>query len=174
MADNRSVTITLRLDENSNQSNVSNQTNTNKVKNDTDNDSQSKAIAAFAVAQLAEMATTEIVGWAEYYWNRELTLNDDYIGQREKNIALTHINSAISRVSNIATATAQGAMIGGPIGAAIGFLIGAGTQAASIARSNAQGQDQQNIQIMQLNAQLDFTRSRAGWSTKAASIGENL
>ena len=58
--------------------------------------------------------------------------------------------------------------------AIIGAVIGISTQVAAIVRSNVQGRDQQNIQIRQWNEQMSFTRARAGFSTHAASIGEDL
>lgn len=173
MADNRSIVITLKIDNDTNATDTSNQTNTNKVSSKEDNDSNSKALAGWAVTQSMQVVASEVINWADYYWNKDIILNDDYIGQRSKQIATTQINRAINTISSVASTTMIGAHFG-PVGAAIGFLIGAGTQVASIARSNIQGQQQQNIQIRQMNAQLDFTRSRAGWSTQAASIGEDL
>ena len=173
-ADNRSITITLKLDEGKEDLDTQKSVNTSSTASKEDNGGTAKAVAAFAVAQTAQAVASEVVAWAEYEWIKELTLSDDYIGQREKNIALTQINRGISAVSSIASATASGAAVGGWVGAIIGFVIGTGTQIASIARSNVQGQEQQDIQIRQMNAQLSYTRSRAGWSTQAASIGENL
>ena len=131
-------------------------------------------VALFAVAKSVEIGAREIVSWAEYNWNKELTLNDDYIGQRNKNIAITQINRAVGAFSTIASSTASGAAIGGLTGALIGAVVGTFSTVSGIIRSNVQGQDQQNIAIRQMDAQLDFTRSRAGWSLKAASIGEDL
>lgn len=173
--DNRSIVITLKIDNSGSEAiDTSNQTSTTKVSNDTDKNSTAKAVAAFAVAQTVQAAVSEGMNWAEYYWNKELMLNDDYIGQRNKRIAMTQINRTISAVSGTISATASGAAVGGPIGAIIGFVIGAGTQIAGIARSNIQGQEQQDIMLRQIDAQLQFTRSRVGWSTQAASIGEDL
>lgn len=173
--DNRSIVITLKIDNGGFEAiDTSNQTSTTKVSNDTDKNSTAKAVAGYAVAQTMQVVANEALSWAEYYWNRELTLNDDYIGQRNKRIAMTQINRTISAVSGVVSATASGAAVGGWIGAIVGFVIGTGTQIAGIARSNIQGQQQQDIMLRQMDAQLQFTRSRAGWSTQAASIGEDL
>ena len=175
MQDNRSIVITLKIDGGEkNEANTANQTNTSQTKNSTDKDSTAKVIAIWAAKELAETAAREAISWGEYFWNRELVLNDDYIGQRNKNLALTQINRGIGVVSSVASSTIQGAVAGGWIGAIVGFAIGTATQAANIVRSNLQGQLQQDIQIAQMDAQLNFTRSRAGWSTQAASIGEDL
>lgn len=172
-ADNRSIEITLKLDEGQG-TEQQNPTNTEATKQSSDKDSTAKAVAAFAITQSVQLVANESVAWAEYYWNRELTLNDDYIGQRNKNIAMTQINRATGAISTIGSMTATGAAVGGWIGAIIGAVLGTVTAATGIVRSNIQGQDQQDIYLRQTNAQLDFTRSRAGWSLQAASIGEDL
>lgn len=174
-ADTRSIVVTLKLDNSSaGASDNENPTDGTDAANKTDKNSTAKAVAAFAVMKTAQLVTSEVVNWGEYYWNRELTLTDDYIGQRNKNIAMTQINRGISYASTIGSMAIAGTTIGGPIGTAVGAAIGIATSAVSIMRSNLQGQDQQNIHLRQMDAQLDFTRSRAGWSTQAASIGEDL
>lgn len=174
--DNRSITINLKLIDNSSEANSTNtaaQTETSNFVGE-DKDSGAKAAAWALTSQALNVAANEVIAWAEYYWNRELTLNDDYIGQRNKQIAITQINRGISYAGQVFSATASGAAVGGPVGAIIGALIGTGTAIASIARSNAQSKMDQDIKLNQWNAQLDFTRSRVGYSTKAASIGEDL
>lgn len=171
-ADNRSVVITLKLDSGSDVQ--ENPTNVESSKTNTDKDSTAKAVAKFAVIQSIQLVVNEAVAWGEYYWNRELTLNDDYIGQRNKNIAISQINRAANALTTVGSMTAIGAAVGGPVGAIVGAIVGAVTAGAGIARSNNQGQDQQDIALRQMDAQLQFTRSRAGWSLQAASIGEDL
>ncbi|MBQ2174962.1 MAG: hypothetical protein II453_07845, partial [Alphaproteobacteria bacterium] len=83
--DNRSIVITLKLDSGKDSSQGSNPTNTEATQQESDNGSTAKAVAAFAVTQVVQVAANEAVAWAEYYWDRELTLSDDYIGQRNKN-----------------------------------------------------------------------------------------
>ena len=173
MADNRSIVITLKLDNSDdNDANVSNQVDTSNKKND--KDKTNKAVALYAAQQISSLVTSEVLNWAEYYWNRELTLNDDYIGQRNKTIITTQINRGINVASGLFSGLSGGMAIGGAAGAFVGLLIAGATQIASIARSNQQGQDQQNIMLRQMDAGLNFTRSRVGWSLKAASIGEDL
>ena len=170
--DNRSIVITLKLESDSEPTDTSNQTNTDTKKGD--KDGSNKALAMYAAKEIASLVTSEVVNWAEYYWNRELTLTDDYVSQRNKTIITTQINRGISAISGVVSSTASGMALGGPLGALIGFAIGASTQVASIVRSNLKGRDQQNIMLRQMNASLDFTRSRAGWSLQVASIGEDL
>ena len=171
-ADNRSVVVTLKLD--SNASEGTSPVDTSSVKQSTDKNGSMKALAAFAVAQMAQLAASELVAWGEYYQNKELTLSDDYIGQRNKTIALTQINRAVSSISTIGSMTATGASVGGWVGAIVGAAVGTATVVAGIARSNIQGQEQQDIMLRQMDAQLGFTRSRVGWSLNAGSIGEDL
>lgn len=172
MADNRSIVITLKLD--NGESSVEEQpTDTSAASNKSDKNSSAKAVAVFAAVQTTQIVISEAVSWGEYYWNKELTLNDDYVGQRNKNIAVMQINRAVGALGTIGSFTALGASAG-PWGAAIGAVIGTVAAVASIARSDIQGQEQQDIQIRQMNAQLDFTRARAGFSLKAGSIGEDL
>lgn len=171
-ADNRSVVITLRLEQTSD-ADVGNQVDTESVSQKNDKDSSGKAAYKAMAMQALNVALSEVTSWAEYYWNRELALDDDYIGQRNKRVILTQI----SRASSAAATVGSFALIGsaaGPAGAVIGALLGTAVAASGIARSNIQGKDQQDIQIRQMNAQLQFTRSRAGWSLQAASIGEDL
>lgn len=171
--DNRSIVITLKLD--SGEGVLQEKpTDTTSTQQKTDKGSTAKAIAAFAAVQATQIATNEVVAWGEYYWNKELTLNDDYVGQRNKNLAITQINRGINVISTIGSMTASGAAVGNWVGAIVGAVLGTATAVAGIARSNIQGQEQQDIALKQMDAQLQFTRSRAGWSTKAASIGEDL
>ena len=174
MADERSVVITLKLDTDSDQEAAQNPTNTQATQQKNEKGSTAKVVAIFAAKQAVETIVSEGMAWGEYQLNKQLTLVDDYIGQRNKNIAMTQINRGIGVASTITSMAATGAQLGGPWGAAIGAIIGAGVSAAGIARSNIQGQQQEDIMLRQMNAQLDFTRSRAGWSLKAASIGEDL
>lgn len=178
MADNRSVVITLKLDKGGTELDVKNQTggvggSSSSGATQNAKDKASKAAYKALVVQAVSVVASEVVAWADYAWNRQLTLTDDYIGQRQKNIAMQQINTGISAVSS----TLSGAAIGsaaGPIGAVIGAVIGFTSVALQSVRSNIQGQDQQSIMLRQMESQLDYTRARAGYSTKAASIGEDL
>lgn len=173
MADNRSIVITLKLQSEEDKTDVNNQVDTQKAESESDNDKKSKSAYAALALQIGSTALSEVAAWAEYYWNKELTLTDDYIGQRNKNIAMTQISRAINVATTTGSWTAMGAALG-PVGAVIGGILGAAVSISGIVRSNVQGQEQEDIAIRQMNAQLGFTRSRAGWSLQAASIGEDL
>ena len=175
-ADNRSIVITLKLEtkDDADVSDATKETDNSNVAAQAGKGAAAKTLAIYAAKEVVETAAREAVDWGEYFWNRELTLNDDYIGQRDKQIALTQINRTISFASSIGGGAAAGTTILPGVGTAIGAMIGAIKSVTSIIRSNLQGQDQQNIMLRQMDAQLDFTRSRAGWSIQAASIGEDL
>ncbi len=173
-ADSRSIVITLKLEESSRkETDTNNQTSESAISESSDNDSSSKIVATMAVQRCIQVAVSETTSWIDYYWNQELSLTDDYIGQRKKSIATTQINRVASSAVTIASTTALGAKAG-PVGAIVGFVVGVVAEVATTIRSNVQGQQQQDIQIAQMNASLSFTRSRVGWSTTAASIGEDL
>lgn len=175
MADERSVVITLKLDNSSeNPTDTSNQTNTSRTRAENDSNNVAIAVAAMAVKQVLEVTVSEVLNWAEYNTNKDLMRNDDYIGQRNKRIATTQINRGINMASSTVSSAISGFAVGGIPGAVMGLLLGAGTQVASVVRSNQQGQEQQDIMLRAMNTQLEFTRSRVGYSTKAASIGEDL
>lgn len=177
MADSRSILITLKLDSSGGASegtDVSSATGSAPtVSSSSDSSAAAKAAYTGLAFQALGIAVSEGVAWAEYYCDKNLVLIDDYIGQRNKQIATTQINRGISAISTIGNFALVGSKAG-PWGALIGAAVGTTVVGFSIARSNIQGQEQQNIMLNQMNAQLQFTRSRAGWSTHAASIGEDL
>lgn len=135
--------------------------------------SSGKQAAKVLIGTLISEAANEAVAWAAYEVNKEFTLNDDYIGQRNLQIATQAVNWGISSATTIASTTMMGATFG-PIGAAVGALVGTGMVAARTIRENVQAMEQQDIMLNQMQAQLDYTRQRSGWSLKAASIGEDL
>ncbi len=170
--DKREVVITLKAEKTED-----NSLNTAlKVSDDKGNDVGAygkSAYAALAIAA-AEEAFNEVIAWADFQIDRTLILNDDYIGERNKNIALHYINGASSAITTIGSYTAMGASAGGWVGAIIGAVIGTATVAAKNIRSNVTNARQQELQVTQMNYQLEFTRMRSGWSTHAASLGDNL
>ena len=173
-ADNRSVTIRIKLeDETKDELDLSNQTNTEAVGGSSDKSKKAKSAYTVLAVQALEHAANEIVSEAEYAWSKEMILTDDYIGQRNKQIILTQINRGISAFSTVATYTALGAQAG-PVGAMVGAFLGTAMAGLGILRSNWQGQVEQDLALRKADSQLEFTRSRAGWSTHAASIGEDL
>ena len=135
--------------------------------------SVAKSVYGALAMQAANAAINEMTAWISYEVNKYLTLNDDYIGQRNLQIAMQAVNWGTSAASTIGSTAMMGSAAG-PVGAVIGAIVGAGMVAARTARQNAQAQEQQQIRLNLMNAQLSYTRSRIGWSLQAASIGEDL
>ena len=125
-------------------------------------------------SQAVKMAVDEGMAWVVYEVNKNFALDDNYIAQRQMSIASQAINWGVSSASTIVSSTASGALVGGPVGAIVGAALGTTKVVASTVRQNVIAQEQQDIMLRKMQAQLDFTRNRAGWSTQAASIGEDL
>jgi len=104
---------------------------------------------------------------AEYYYiDRNLSLEDNYQGQRDWAIAKSLTSNAIS----IGKATLIGAT---SLGLAGGFV--AGTVAAIGIGINAGiNLDRQNIKLMQMDSQLSYSREKAGYSLTMEDKGTNL
>lgn len=125
--------------------------------------SSSTAVLLHEAYNYAKQEVTQI---ASYEISKYFNLRDDYIGQRNLTIA----KNVISKSLGIATAVASGFMVGGAVGGAIatvGTAIGLGIEIY-------QNYDQESIKTRQMNAQLAYSRQRAGFSLTSESIGENL
>lgn len=99
-----------------------------------------------------------------YWLERSYRLNDDYISQRNLTVAKNIINQSISSGTRVIAAT----VAFGAVGLAVS-LVG---EAINIGTRIIHNYTEQNDRIRQLNAQLDFSRVRAGYSLTAGSIGE--
>lgn len=110
---------------------------------------------------LKKNITTE----AKYQINKYFNTRDDYIGQRNLNVATSMANMAIGLGSSIVA----GFMTGGPVGAAVAGV----TSVLSTAVSVYNTLDAQNLKVDQMNAQLQFTRQRSGYSLTSGSVGDN-
>jgi hypothetical protein len=130
------------------------------AKNDTDE--SVKAIIATSTLRKLGAEAREV---AAYSFNRQFTLNDDYIGQRNMGIAL----SILSKSASLGQAALTGFMFGGPVGAVIGGAISVASTGVQI----WENYDQQSIKLRQLDAQLSYSRVRAGYAIVAGSIGED-
>lgn len=176
-SDNRSITITLKTVNESDgggQSELKEQTNTNTTSQKSQKGNTDTALAAYAATQIASTIMSEAVSWGNFAIDMHLMLTDNYIAQREKSIFVQQTNRAFSLVTSVRDSALQGFFLGGPSGAVLGAIFGTIQQGTAIARGNIQASMQQDLAIRQREAQLEFTRARAGWSTKAASIGEDL
>lgn len=103
---------------------------------------------------------------AEYEIGKYFDTKNDYVSKRDLSEALTYINMA----SSIATAAYVGFQTGGPVGVAIG----AGLVLSHQALNASLALERQRMAIERADAQLAFSRDRAGFSLTAGSRGENL
>ena len=107
----------------------------------------------------------EIVTEAKYQVNKYFATRDDYIGQRNMNIAFSMANKAVS----LGASVAMGATVGGPVGAIAALAV----STISMGVSAYNTLDAQNLKVDQMNAQLAFTRQRSGYSLTSGSTGED-
>lgn len=111
----------------------------------------------------AKQTITQI---ASYEINKYFNLSDDYQTQRNVTIA----KNVISKATGMGTAIAGGFVAGGAVGGAIAIV----GSVASLGVEIAQNYDQERIKLNQANAQLSYSRLRAGYSLVSDSVGENL
>lgn len=137
----------------------------------TEAQTKSQAMTTIAV-QLGEKALHEAVQFSlseiDYHIQRSFYLKDDYIGQRNYSIAKAQITNAASSAFALGAAL----MTGNPV--AIGMtVIAQGVKAIRNITEYVHAVEMQDLQIKQLDANLQFNRTRAGYSLTAGSIGEN-
>ena len=116
------------------------------------------------LAQAFDTIKNEFISEVNYSINKHFSLTDDYITQRNLSVA----KNVGGRVLAMGSTIIAGASVGGVPGAIIGAVVSMVQLGVDI----YQNYDQANIQVKQQNAQLDFTRQRAGYSLTAGSVGE--
>ena len=121
------------------------------------------ALAVTALQNIGNSVKNVTIGYATYAINRNFKLTDNYLGQQNLNIA----KSIAGKFEKIGMATASGAMMGGGVGAIAALVV------STITTAIETGFDVWNIQLRQMDAQLQYSRQRAGYSLTAGSIGEN-
>ena len=148
-------------------------TKTGKVKTDLQSSESGEANAGILVAsvlanQVYERTKQTVINEAMYQINKHFELTDDFEGKRDLNIAL----SVIGRTKNLATSTLAGAKLGsagGPIGTVVGAVVGFSLGAIGEAVSIYHKFDEQDRANALRDAQLDYTRQRAGYSLTGES-----
>ena len=168
MAETRKITIEIIDSEAKPKTEIQNK----QEKNNTSDDKSSKKSTALnnagtmiVINQAYKQLRGSIISNADYLINRHFNLTDDYIGQRNYNIT----KNIISKVRGTALGVVAGFTTGGPVGAAITAAMSIGLTAIDIAKNF----DEQNIMLRQMDAQLEYTRQRAGYSLTSGSVGEN-
>ena len=124
--------------------------------------------SAFVMSQIQKAGKSLAsmgVDMVMYRVNRNLTLTDNYLAQQDMTIALNIISTA----SGAAMSIVGGAMVAGPWGAAIAAVV----ETTRIGINIFKNYDQEYLQIKAMDAQLDFSRQRAGYALTAGSRGTN-
>lgn len=138
----------------------------------TEAQTKSQAMTTIAV-QLAEKTLADIAGIAiseiDYRIQRGFYLKDDYIGQRNYQIA----KAQVMAVASTAAMVGANMVAYGPIAGSIKSVIDIGMRVGKNVQAYQHANEEQNYQIKQLDANLRFNRTRAGYSLTSGSIGEN-
>ena len=127
------------------------------------------AMTAVGVAlnvNTAKKAATMALQEADYRISRSFYLKDDYIGQRNYQIAKSEALAVIGYLGVIGANIAHGNFAGAAIYAV--------TAPISNIISYSHKIEEQNLTIKRMEATLDFSRQRAGYSLTSGSVGENL
>lgn len=134
--------------------------------------SSAQNLSSWLVHRTLSEAESQLKIAAEYEFSKYYTTHDDYIGQRNFEIAKACVGIAV----NVGTSIVSGAMVGalaGPVGAAIGAAAGAAFSGVNLALQYNRAMERQQLTVNQLNAQLQYTRQRSGYSLTSGSVGED-
>ena len=133
-----------------------------------DDSSDFSVAKVFTTAYLVSKAkdvTQDVLQETDYFIQRHFQLADDYQGQRSyvraKNVILKSVSIGTSGVAAFATL--------GPAGAAVAVGIAVSSVVVDIANNYIDQADT----IRKMDAQLSYTRVRAGYSLTAGSVGED-
>lgn len=164
MASNGTITIRIINEEAQPETPQGDATGTKEARKSQRSDLQTAAITSViqkAAHSVKEMGASQI----RFQVNRYFEITDDYLGQQSLNICL----GIARKVESAAMSIAGGALVAGPVGAIIMGAVELGKTGLDI----YQNYSQQNLQLRKMDAQLDYSRQRAGYSLTAGSQGEN-
>lgn len=128
---------------------------------------------AILANQVFEQSVRMAKQTAEYEVNKYYDTANDYVGKRNLNEAMAYLGMGVSLASAAIAGATVGAA-GGPVGSAIGAAVGAGLYVGQAAANAALALDRQRLEVEQSDAQLAYSRLRAGYSAVSGSRGENL
>ena len=135
--------------------------------------SEGQNLSSWLVHKALDEAKSQISTAVDYEFSRYYSTHDDYIGQRNYEIAKANISLAVSVGTSIYAGAKMGAAVGGPIGAAAGAAMATITSGVNLALQYNRAMEQQQLKIDQMNAQLSYTRQRSGYSLTSGSVGED-
>ena len=117
---------------------------------------QWQRLGSWLAHQAFNTVKSQIEAEANYEISRYFTIYDDVAGERNLAMAKAYINH-----------------IAGPVGGFAGAMLAGSVAGVGMALEARRALEQQDLRIAQAEAQLGYTRQRAGWSLTAGSIGEN-
>ena len=166
MAEIREVVITIKGDVEKSQAV---ETDSNQKVKKTDNLGQ---VTSILLNQAFENVKNELISEVNYEINKHFNLTDDYIGQRKLNVAKNVVSRATGIIATIG-ASAKIGSVAGPVGTIVGAVVGTTIAGVQLGVDIYQNYDQANIHLRQMEAQLNYTRQRVGYSLTSGSIGDN-
>ena len=134
---------------------------------------QWQRLGSWLAHQAFNTVKSQIEAEANYEISRYFTIYDDVAGERNLAMAKAYINHAVSMGYQVYYGAVTGAGIAGPVGGFAGAVLAGSVAGVGMALEARRALEQQDLRIAQAEAQLGYTRQRAGWSLTAGSIGEN-
>lgn len=166
MAETRSITITIKGGGGDNKPKPEQPKPENRKIRETIENKGIGAVGAILANQVYQNAVSMLKQTAQYEINKYFDTTNDYVSKRNLNEAITLVGLG----SSLAMATVAGARVAGIAGATVGAGLYLGHQALNISLRL----DAQRMELERNDAQLAFSRERAGYSLTADSRGENL
>ena len=164
MADERYIRIAIVNEKTDNNATSSTEAKTAKPKSGGASSKMSKVASAYIARSIVNNTISSVISATEYHFEKQWQLDDDYISQRTYTIAKNFITASMGAVSTIAVGFSTAGIAGG--------ILATAYEAINTGMNIYKNYDQQSIKIKQMDAQLDYTRVRAGYSVQAESIGE--
>lgn len=135
--------------------------------------SAAQNLSSWLVHKALNEAEQQLKSAVDYEFSMYYSTHDDYIGQRNFEIARANINMAVKVGTSLYSGVSMAASIGGPIGAAISAAAAVVSTGVDLALQYSRAMEQQQLKIDQMNAQLSYTRQRSGYSLTSGSVGED-
>lgn len=134
---------------------------------------QWQRLGSWLAHQAFNTIKSQVEAEANYEISRYFTVYDDVAGERNLTMAKAYVNHAVSMGYQVYYGAITGAGIAGPVGGIAGAVLAGSVAGVGMALEARRAFEQQDLRIAQAEAQLGYTRQRAGWSLTAGSIGEN-
>lgn len=136
-----------------------------QVQKEKTDDKLENAIFTSLLQKTARELKGIVIDEANYQINKYFRMNDNYLAQQQKDIAL----GIIGKVTSVGTSLVGGFMFGGIPGLVAETII----QGVKLGIDINRNYTEERIRLNQMDANLDYSRQRAGYSLTAGSQGEN-